>query len=606
MQDWGVVVMQFRLVRYFTLASLGMFGLVAMSLVYFEHQQGTFFKQVEEQQAVFFGDVQQSFARQQADSARRDLLTIHEAGNVNLTRLFANSLWARDFAPFVARAQAIDVHPCRAIADIESGGKMVAPPEKKACFDSAAKQIKALPGFSDIDAKVYDIMKKSTVFKIKVFDLRGVTIYSSEHGQIGEDKSTNAGWRGAALDGTPKSELTHRDTFSAFEGMVENRDLISSYLPVLEPGSSRVVGVFEVYSDVTPFLKQIEATSTQISNTVAENQSKVAAAALANQEEVDAASTRQLATVAVLLTLLFAALLVIVRRADRIIRRQEQERQHGHQQLAQAEKMASLGQMVAGVAHQLNTPLAFSQNNVQMVKDALQSMALPMRVANRMTTLLRKNEGDVLTLKVAQLRTNLARLEDGDVDVEMLQQMLSDVLEGIEQMSEMVVNLRDFTRLDRASVANADLNKSLHTVAYIAKSVLPHDVEVVEEFGTLPEVECNPSQLNQVFLNLINNAAQAIDGKGRITLRTGSDGEQVRICVQDTGRGIPPDVLPHIFDLYYTTKAAGQGTGLGLAIARDIVTQHGGEILVDTTVGAGSTFTIVLPVRQRPILAKAA
>jgi len=453
---------------------------------------------------------------------------------------------------------------------------------------------------------VYDSMKKSTVFKIKVFDLRGVTIYSSEHEQIGEDKSTNAGWRGAALDGTPKSELTHRDTFSAFEGMVENRDLISSYLPVLEPGSSRVVGVFEVYSDVTPFLKQIEATSAQISNTFEENQSKVAAAALANQQEVDAASTRQLATVAVLLTLLFAALLVIVRRADGIIRQQEQERQHGHQQLAQAEKMASLGQMVAGVAHQLNTPLAFSQNNVLMVKDALQSMALPMRVANRMTTLLRKNEGDVLTLKVAQLRSNLARLEDGDVDVEMLQQMLSDVLEGIEQMSEMVVNLRDFTRLDRASVADADLNKSLHTVAYIAKSVILHDVAVVEEFGTLPEVECNPSQLNQVFLNLINNAAQAIDGKGRITLRTGSDGERVRICVQDTGRGIPPDVLPHIFDLYYTTKAAGQGTGLGLAIARDIVTQHGGEILVDTTVGAGSTFTIVLPVRQRPILAKAA
>jgi len=598
--------MQFKLVRYFTLASIGMFGLVAISLVYFEHQQGAFFKQTEEQQAAFFGEVQQSFARQQDESARRDLLTIHESGNVNLTRLFANALWARDFAPFVARAQAIDIHPCRAIADVDAGGKTVAPPEKKACFADVGKRIMALPGFDDIDAKVYDAMKKSTVFKIKVFDLRGVTIYSSEHEQIGDDKSANAGWRAAAHDGTPKSELTHRDTFSAFEGVVENRDLISSYLPVLEPGSSRVVGVFEVYSDVTPFLKQIEATSAQIRATALDNQAKVDAAARTNLAEVDAASNRQLATVAVLLSLLFVALLVIVRRADRIIRQQEKERQHSHQQLAQTEKMASLGQMVAGVAHQLNTPLAFSQNNVLMVKDALDSMVFPMKVANRMSSVLKTTTGDVVTLKVAQLRSNLARLEDGDVDVDMLQQMLGDVLEGIEQMSEMVVNLRDFTRLDRASVASADLNKSLHTVAYIAKSVIPHDILVVEEFHPLPEVECNASQLNQVFLNLINNAAQAIDGSGRITLRTEADGEQVRIEVEDTGRGIPPEVLPHIFDLYFTTKPAGQGTGLGLAIARDIVTQHGGEIRVDTRLGAGTTFIITLPIRQRAALAEAA
>lgn len=601
--------MRFRLVRFFTIASLAMFALVAGSLIYFEQQQGRFFRETGDSERAFFSEVQQSFMKQQEEAARRDLLTIHENGNVNLTRLFANALWAKDFAPFVAQAQAFTVDHCRAIADVtDDKGKASAPPEKKACFAAVGQNIMALPGFRELDAKVYDTMRRSTVFKIKVFDLRGVTIYSSEHVQIGEDKLTNAGWRSAAFDGVPKSELTHRGKFSAFEGVVENRDLISSYLPVREPGTDRIVGVFEVYSDVTPFLKQIQDTSAQIRNTAAANQTKLEQTALENQAAVDAGSTRQLLTIVALLALLFAALLLIVRRAERIIQEQEAERQQAHQQLAQSEKMASLGQMVAGVAHQLNTPLAFSQNNVLMVKDALQGMELPMKVAGRLSDILQEVEGDRVTLKVSQLKSNLEKLRDGNVDVSMLQSMLNDVLEGIEQMTELVVNLRDFTRLDRAATANADLNKSLHTVAYIARTVLPKNVELVEDLGNLPAVECNPSQLNQVFLNLINNAAQAIDsaGSGTVTVRSRAAGEQIVVEVEDTGRGIPDDVLPHIFDLYFTTKAAGEGTGLGLSIARDIVRQHGGDITVDTRVGEGSTFTIRLPVRQAESLAAAA
>ncbi|NMG44817.1 sensor histidine kinase [Aromatoleum toluvorans] len=599
--------MQFRLVRYFTLASLGMFGLVALSLIYFERQQGDFFQRTGDEQRTFFNEVQQSFAQQQEQSARRDLLTIHEAGNVNLTRLFANALWDKDFAPFVAQVQMIDARACQEIADVDDDkGKKVAPPEKKACFTDLGKRIMALPDFKAIDAKVFASMKKSTVFKIKVFDLRGVTVYSSEHAQIGEDKSTNAGWRSAAFDGVPKSELTHRGKFSAFEGVVENRDLISSYLPVLDPGSSRIVGVFEVYSDVTPFLKQIQQTSEQIRSTASANQTKLEAAAVENQAAVDATSYRQFATIGLLLALLFAALLAIVRRAEKIIQQQEADRAHTHQQLAQSEKMASLGQMVAGVAHQLNTPLAFSQNNILMVKDALQSMELPMKVAGKLSSILEDVEGDKVTLKVAQLKANLDKLQDGNVDVSMLQEMLKDVLGGIDQMSELVVHLRDFTRLDRAATTNADLNKSLHTVAYIAQTVLPKNIELVEEYGELPSVECNPSQLNQVFLNLINNAAQAIDGPGRIRIRSLADDDKVRIEIQDNGSGIPEHVLPNIFDLYYTTKPAGEGTGLGLAIARNIVTEHGGDISVSTRAGVGTTFTVTLPIRLSEPLAKAA
>ena len=238
---------RFNLVGYYIFTSLWVFVLVALALFTFETEQSDFFKSVQNEQKVFFKKVQDSFSKQQEEAARADLLAIHESGNVNLTRLFANALWERDVEPFLVKAQAIGIDHCRAMADIKDAktGKSGPSPEKKACFAEIGKKIMALPGFSSLDAKVRDSMKLSTVFKIKVFDLRGVTIYSSEHAQIGEDKRGNKGWQ-SALNDKPASELTHRDKFSAFEGVVENRDLIGSYLPVHEPGTDKIVGVFEV------------------------------------------------------------------------------------------------------------------------------------------------------------------------------------------------------------------------------------------------------------------------------------------------------------------------------------------------------------------------
>jgi signal transduction histidine kinase len=178
--------------------------------------------------------------------------------------------------------------------------------------------------------------------------------------------------------------------------------------------------------------------------------------------------------------------------------------------------------------------------------------------------------------------------------------MLNDTLGGLEQMRELVENLRDFTRLDRAKTTSFDLNSGLKNVVYIARSVLPTRLKVVESYSPLPHIECNPSQLNHVFLNLINNAAQAIGEDGTITVRSAVDDRRIRIDVSDTGSGIPSDVLPHIFDNYYTTKPAGEGTGLGLPIANTIVTEHGGEIRVDSVVGKGTTFSVFLPTAAAP------
>ena len=594
-----VQTQRFKLVPYFTLASLFMFLMVAAALTYFSNQQREFFQQVKKDEIAFFRQVQESFAKQQDEAARRDLLAIHESGNVNLTRLFANALWEKDFAPFVAKAQDISIEECAAIADVkdEADGKMKAPAEKKACFSEVGKKIMGIKGFAELNAKVYDSMKKSTVFKIKVFDLRGVTIYSSEHGQMGEDKSSNAGWRGAAVDGKPKSELTFRDKFSAFEGVVEKRDLISSYMPVLQPGSDQIVGVFEIYSDVTPFLDQIKATSANIKTTATGNQAKVEEAAASSQTRVEESENEMQLILLGMTGVLFVGLFLIVRRAAAIMASQEHDNQQAQQKLSQSEKMASLGQMVAGVAHQLNTPLAFTYNNVGMVMEALKSFRLPLKVAGAVGASVKLAQGSEITLAIDEDMREASQVDPMDLDVEMPAEMLKDTIQGIEQMREMVENLRDFTRLDRTKVAKFDLNKGLHNVIYIAKSVIPTRITVVEDFSPLPSLECNPSQLNQVFLNLINNAAQSISGDGSVVVKSTADGQNVRIDVTDTGSGIPADVLPHIWESYFTTKKEQEGTGLGLAIAKSIVEEHGGKISVQTQVGQGTTFTVSLPVR---------
>ena len=299
--------MPFQLVRSFTIASLTMFVLVAAVLTVLKAKEGEFFEEAQSQQIRFFNSVQENFARQQDQAALRDLLSIHESANVSLARLFANSLWERNFAPYVARAQSLDVDACRALPDNRSAaGKAGTPLERKACFSEIGRKLEAFKEFKELDARVFEAMRRSSVFKVKVFDLRGITIYSSEHGQMGEDKVSNAGCVGAALEGKASSELIHRDRFSAFEGVVENRDLISSYLPILAPGSEQIVAVFEVYADVTPFLAQMKNTSDTIKNAAAANQSKVEQVAEENAQAIGRNAKYLLATVVVMLSLLLS------------------------------------------------------------------------------------------------------------------------------------------------------------------------------------------------------------------------------------------------------------------------------------------------------------
>jgi signal transduction histidine kinase len=275
-------------------------------------------------------------------------------------------------------------------------------------------------------------------------------------------------------------------------------------------------------------------------------------------------------------------------------------------QLIQSEKMSSLGQMVAGVVHEINTPLAYVKNSLGSVSGRLQDLARLATESEKLLELLRAggtNPQDLaeqfgLTERlIAQLRAEHALDE--------LDTLARDGLHGIGQISEIVGNLKNFSRLDRSKVASFNLNEGIDSTLAIARHELKHHV-VKKHYGDIPAITCSPSQINQVFLNLVNNAAQALGpGPGEIRITTRREGAgAVAVEVADNGKGIPPEVLPKIFDPFFTTKEVGRGTGLGLSIVYKIVEQHGGKISVDSTVGVGTRFTVVLPL-QPPAAASA-
>jgi signal transduction histidine kinase/ActR/RegA family two-component response regulator len=335
------VATRFRLLRYYSVAGLSSFLTVGVVLYFLQAGEISFFSEVQRGQSAFFRDAQTEVLLQTEQAARTGLVETQEAANVRLSTLFANVLWDSDFAPFLARVRSLAADACPPA----SGAGDAAP---KACVADVGRRIRTLPGFGALDARTAAAMKDSGVFKVKVYDTRGMTIYSSEHAQIGEDKSANAGWR-AAVAGKPVSELTHRDQFSAFEGLVENRDLLSSYIPVRRPGRSEVLGVFEIYADVTPFLRQVKASSARIGEILTANQVRMESAAARNVGIVAASSWEFLCIVAVVLALLFVVLMLIVKRGQTLIdaQAQSQEQSAARERAWHQEKIAAMVALAA-------------------------------------------------------------------------------------------------------------------------------------------------------------------------------------------------------------------------------------------------------------------
>lgn len=273
-------------------------------------------------------------------------------------------------------------------------------------------------------------------------------------------------------------------------------------------------------------------------------------------------------------------------------------------QLVQSEKMASLGQMVAGIAHEINTPLGYVRNNVEMMQGLLDEAAGSLREHHTLLQLITADAPDDTAVR-GQIERLLAAPATTDPNTGVLADaatLIKDTLFGADQIKELVLNLRNFTRLDLARVADVDLNECLDQTLVIARNVLKHKVEIIKRYGVLPKVRCSPSQINQVLLNLINNAVQAIEhDRGRLLLQTEVDQERVLIKIQDNGKGISQENLKKIFDPFFTTKPIGQGTGLGLSICYQIIQAHGGKIQAISEVGRGTRFTVTLPLQSNAV-----
>ena len=262
-------------------------------------------------------------------------------------------------------------------------------------------------------------------------------------------------------------------------------------------------------------------------------------------------------------------------------------------QLVQSEKLASIGLLAAGVAHEINNPLGFIFSNFSTLETYLDGMF-------EMLAAYENAEASMASAEiVAQLRATRERVELAFLK-EDIPQLMKESKGGVVRVSKIVQDLKDFSRIDSEQEwVRADLHQGIDSTLNVIASEVRYKADVIREYGALPEVECLPSQLNQVFMNLVINAAHAMGPeRGRIVIRSGVEGEDVWIDIADNGCGIPEDVLPRIFDPFFTTKAIGKGTGLGLSLSYGIVQKHNGHIDVQTAVGKGTTFRIVLPVRH--------
>ena len=262
---------------------------------------------------------------------------------------------------------------------------------------------------------------------------------------------------------------------------------------------------------------------------------------------------------------------------DQLLRKLEA----ANSQLLQSEKMAAIGQLAAGVAHEINNPIGYVFSNLKTLDGYVHDLLKIIDAVDGATSL-----DDVRQLK-RSLEYDYIR---GDVEA-----LISESEDGLGRVKQIISALKDFSHIEEEEFRLADLHRGLDSTLNVVSNELKYKAEVIKEYGELPEVECITSQINQVVMNLLVNAAHAIEQFGRITLRTAYEGDWAWIEVEDTGKGIEPALLNRIYEPFFTTKPVGKGTGLGLALSYSIVQKHHGRIEVHSEVGKGTRFRVWLP-----------
>jgi two-component system, NtrC family, sensor kinase len=292
------------------------------------------------------------------------------------------------------------------------------------------------------------------------------------------------------------------------------------------------------------------------------------------------------------------------RRTEQLSKNVQELRQTNHallqtqERLVQSEKLASLGILAAGVAHEINNPVGFIMSNIRTLKyytDIYDG------TIERLKEIIDNpaSDNEIPSDQMTQLRKLKQWLEIQDIEFirQDIAELLSDTLEGTERIRDIVAGLHEFSSSDRdKNYKLCNLNEVITQTYKLAKSKLAQKADVITELSTLPEVMCNQGQIQQVLLNLMINAGQAIEEKGKIKIKSGVSGKQIFISVTDNGFGIPKAIQKKIFDPFFTTKEVGKGTGLGLSIAYGIMEEHKGTIKVKSEVGKGTRFTLYLPI----------
>lgn len=258
--------------------------------------------------------------------------------------------------------------------------------------------------------------------------------------------------------------------------------------------------------------------------------------------------------------------------------------EQANRQLLQSEKLAAIGQLAAGVAHEINNPVGYVYSNLQTLGTYLDDLF-------RLTDAI---DGADSLDDLRNIKAN--------VDYEFMRGDLRDLLaescEGIERVKTIISAMKDFSHIEEEEFKVADLHRGIETTLNVVNNELKYKAEVIKELGNIPEVECIISQINQVVMNLLVNAAHAIEDFGQIAIRTRTSGSDVIIEVEDNGHGIDSEHLNRIFEPFFTTKPVGKGTGLGLSLSFNIIQKHNGSLTVESTPDVGTCFRITLPARQ--------
>jgi signal transduction histidine kinase len=262
--------------------------------------------------------------------------------------------------------------------------------------------------------------------------------------------------------------------------------------------------------------------------------------------------------------------------------------EEANNQLLQSEKMASIGQLAAGVAHELNNPIGFVHSNLGTLDGYLRDL---MAIIAAYETEAEASGKTVEAVRRLMEDCDFAYLKED------IFSLLGESKEGLGRVRKIVQDLKSFSRVGEQEWQESDLHQGIDSTLNIVWNELKYKCKVIKEYGDLPLVNCLISQINQVFMNLLVNAGHAIEKQGTITIRTYRQGsDQVCVEISDTGKGIAPEHINRIFEPFFTTKPVGKGTGLGLSLSYSIIQRHGGHIAVDSELGKGSRFTICLPI----------